>query len=109
MFRCEGCVNSFCEDCLPKDALIVGESRRYLAKGAPAQAMACYIRCSKKCVARLAKEDKAQPQGILKFEPLDLSKVDERNKSLFEEASTTVGAGDVEEEHDEQQPDEAWR
>ena len=103
LFRCEGCVNSFCEDCLPKDALIVGESRRYLAKGAPAQAMACYIRCSKKCVARLAKEDKAQPQGILKFEPLDLSKVDERNKSLFEEASTTVGAGDVEEEHDEQQ------
>ena len=101
LFRCEGCVKAFCEDCLPGDVVVVGESRRYLALGAPSQAMACYIRCSKACADRLGEEDALQPPPIQTFEPLDLTEVDARNKTLFEECSAKVGAGDGGEELDD--------
>ena len=47
------------------------------------QAAACYIRCSKACTDRLGEEDALQPPPIQTFEPLDLSEVDARNKTLF--------------------------
>jgi len=109
LFRCEGCVKAFCEDCLPSDVVVVGESRRYLALGAPSQAMACYIRCSKACTDRLGAEDALQPPPIQTFEPLDLTEVDARNKTLFEECSAKVGAGDGGEELDDSKRTEIRR
>ena len=50
--------------------------------------------CSKACSDRLGEEDALQPPPIQTFEPLDLTQVDARNKTLFEECSAKVGAGD---------------
>ena len=49
----------------------------------------------------MGEEDALQPPPIQTFEPLDLTVVDARNKTLFEECSAKVGAGDGGEDIDD--------
>ena len=97
IFRCEACPRAFCEDCVPSTALVTGESRRRLARGAPSQPQACYVRCSAGCKSLLASDD-ATDDAALIFAPLDLDAVDVANRELFDAASKAVGAGEVDAE-----------
>lgn len=49
MFRCECCSNAYCEDCLPAESTVQGESRRLEALGYRMSGNACYILCSLEC------------------------------------------------------------
>ena len=49
----------------------------------------------------MGEEDALQPPPIQTFEPLDLTEVDARNKTLFEECSAKIGAGDGGEDLDD--------
>lgn len=50
MFRCECCPKAYCEDCLPAEAVVQGESRRINALGYRMPGNACYILCSLDCI-----------------------------------------------------------
>jgi hypothetical protein len=49
IFRCECCSKAYCEDCLPAEAVIQGESRRMESLGYRMVGNACYILCSLPC------------------------------------------------------------
>ena len=51
LFRCEACPRAFCEDCLPREAAIVGSSARLEARGVRMPPQGCYVRCSARCEA----------------------------------------------------------
>lgn len=73
LFRCEACPNAFCEDCLPRDAAIIGNSARLEARGVRLPLQACYIRCSSRCHAfMVATEGKRERSKTNIFPPLEL-------------------------------------
>ena len=73
LFRCEACPTTFCEDCLPRDASIVGCSARLEARGVKLPNQACYVRCSARCEAFMARGvDSTKPPKFVMFQPLEL-------------------------------------
>ena len=74
LFRCEACPATFCEDCLPREANIVGGSARLEARGVRMPAQACYIRCSTRCEAFMQRSD-PPPSEETPFEPLELDEI----------------------------------
>ncbi|KAJ1441544.1 hypothetical protein B484DRAFT_106271 [Ochromonadaceae sp. CCMP2298] len=50
LFRCECCSHAYCEDCLPAEAAVQGNSKRLEALGYRMQGSACYILCSYDCL-----------------------------------------------------------
>ena len=51
LFRCAVCPQSFCEDHLPPEALIMGENKRFQDLGHIHPRQGCYLLCSAACVA----------------------------------------------------------
>ena len=51
LFRCAVCPQSFCEDHLPPEALIMGENKRFQDLGHIHPKQGCYLLCSAACVA----------------------------------------------------------
>lgn len=49
LFRCDMCMDAYCEDCLPANAKILGPSERYERIGYHSTNSSCYIICSKDC------------------------------------------------------------
>lgn len=49
LFRCDVCEAAYCEDCLPSDAKVLGESPRLKGLGYHLPSSACYVRCSLQC------------------------------------------------------------
>eukprot|EP01035_Chromulina_nebulosa_P018018 gene18018-23657_t len=50
LFRCEICVDAYCETCLPVDASVKGPSKFFEALGFRTPNSACYILCSLECI-----------------------------------------------------------
>lgn len=50
LFRCEVCPNAFCEDCLPMDHTVTGDSERLNRLGFRLPGSACYILCQQACI-----------------------------------------------------------
>ena len=74
LFRCEACPATFCEDCLPRDANIVGGSARLEARGVRMPSQGCYIRCSARCEAFMQRS-MPPPAEEPPFEPLELDEI----------------------------------
>jgi SWI/SNF-related matrix-associated actin-dependent regulator of chromatin subfamily A member 5 len=49
LFRCQNCPAAYCEDCLPNEAMILGECERFQRLGMIHPKQACFIFCSKGC------------------------------------------------------------
>ena len=49
LFRCDVCSNAYCEDCLPSEATIYGNSHRFDNLGFRLTGNCCYIHCSLSC------------------------------------------------------------
>lgn len=58
-FRCEMCANSYCEDCLPAEHVIIGACERWQALGFNTPITACYIHCSESCAMFAATQSSA--------------------------------------------------
>jgi hypothetical protein len=56
LFRCECCSSAYCEDCLPAEVVVQGESSRLEALGHRIPSNACYILCSVACKLFFDKE-----------------------------------------------------
>ena len=89
LFRCEACPATYCEDCLPREAEIVGSSARLLARGIKLPQQGCYVRCSARCQAAMARSAPAAA-AAKEFGPLALEPIDAPLTEGDEEAS---GAG----------------
>ena len=50
LFRCECCPNAYCEDCLPIDHTVTGDSERLNKLGFRLPGSACYILCTQDCI-----------------------------------------------------------
>eukprot|EP00981_Chlorochromonas_danica_P010710 scaffold3341_cov165-Ochromonas_danica.AAC.25 len=78
LFRCEVCPLAYCEDCLPADALIIGESKFFKAKRYVLPSTACYIRCSQECM-------EFDVEGALAEDDVPLDEEKEEGKEVEEE------------------------
>ena len=74
LFRCEACPATFCEDCLPREAVIVGGSARLEARGVRMPSHGCYIRCSPRCDAFMQRSAPLATE-MPPFEPLELDDI----------------------------------
>ncbi|GAX72787.1 hypothetical protein CEUSTIGMA_g243.t1 [Chlamydomonas eustigma] len=52
LFRCEVCPVAYCEDCLPDEYQMVGSCKHFMALGQIPPKQACFILCSKECIAQ---------------------------------------------------------
>lgn len=78
LFRCEVCPLAYCEDCLPAEASIIGESKFFKAKRYVLPSTACYIRCSQECI-------EFDIEGALAGDELPLDEEKEETKDVEEE------------------------
>lgn len=49
LFRCEVCPRAYCEDCLPSEAEVLGESQMLAELKYRLPSNCCYVRCSREC------------------------------------------------------------
>ena len=86
LFRCEVCPATYCEDCLPREATIVGGSPRLEARGIRMPNQGCYIHCSPRCHSATLTSLPAAPP-VLDFAPLDLVEIGSDMRSEAEAAT----------------------
>ena len=70
IFRCEMCVQSYCEDCLPSKALVVGISERISELGYRPSESCAYIQCSKKCQKQFNEKENESSESPTKSEEI---------------------------------------
>ena len=80
LFRCEACPKAYCEDHLPRAAVIVGGCARLEARGIRMPAQGCYMRCSAKCEAHMAAIEPADASAP-SYEPLELDEIGEEQEA----------------------------
>jgi len=94
LFRCEACPKAFCEDCLPKEANIVGCSARLEARGVRLPSQACYVRCSKRCDAFMGQASGSELEPTVEYLPLELEEIGaaEREAAVEREAAAAAAS-----------------
>jgi len=75
LFRCQSCVNAYCEDCHPTNSMLLHSPHRMEDMGYDAGSVACYVNCSDQCT-QVAKADFGWEEDHLDSEQLIIKEID---------------------------------
>jgi SWI/SNF-related matrix-associated actin-dependent regulator of chromatin subfamily A member 5 len=64
LFRCEICEAAYCEDCMPSQADVIGNCKRFEDLGFSLPSSAVYIHCSAKCARKASNREKKEQVGV---------------------------------------------
>lgn len=97
--RCECCANAYCEDCLPFESIVQGESDRLSQLGYRMSGNSCYILCSIECIEFYNTELKTTTEVVQPHQQVrsgeyehDYSKNNTRKSNT---SGTTSGGNDI--------------
>eukprot|EP01034_Spumella_vulgaris_P021358 gene21358-27388_t len=101
LFRCDMCELAYCEDCLPAEAVVFGDSTRLMNLGYKMPPNACYVHCSLQC-DKLGEESRNNEREINQRKMLVRGKRStEEEEEESEEEEEEEGEGEENEKGDE--------